>query len=77
MLKFKYSLNFFNFQQIKLHGKILQNANECVQFMRSKCNKYHVAYPFARKHVNKFFGEVKVGDVERSKVWGCGTLNGS
>lgn len=63
--------------QIKPHGQKLQNVNECVQFLKSKCNKYHVAYPSTRKHVNKFFWEVKVGDVDKSKGWECGTLNGS
>ncbi len=66
-------------EQIKTNGQKLQNASECVQFLVSEFNKYHVAYAyaFAKKQANKLFWEIKVGDVDRSKGWECETLNGN
>jgi len=48
-----------------------------VQFLRAKSNKQHDAHVIVRRNVNKWFWEVKVGDVDRSKSWEYENLIGS
>jgi hypothetical protein len=44
--------------------------------MKSKANKYHATYPNVRQHINKFFREVMLGDVDRTRPWDCSTMKG-
>ncbi len=43
-------------------------------FLKSKTNKYHATHPNVQQHINKFFHEVKVGDIDRSKNFECETM---
>jgi hypothetical protein len=42
-----------------------------VAFLKFEANKYHAAHPSAQQHINKFFHEVKVGDINRNKSFEC------
>jgi len=64
-------------KQIKPRGKKIQNAAEVVAFLKSKAKVYHVAHPNARQHINKFFHEVDVGNIDRNKKFECETMKGS
>jgi hypothetical protein len=46
-------------------------------FLKFETNKYHVAHPNAQQHINKFFHEVKVADIDRSKSFECETMKGN
>lgn len=49
---------------MKPRGQKIQNVAKIVAFLKAESNKYHVAHPRARCHVNKYFHLVKVGDVD-------------
>jgi len=51
-------------EQLKPRGQKIQNVAKIVAFLKAESNKYHVAHPRARCHVNKYFHLVKVGDVD-------------
>jgi hypothetical protein len=55
----------------------LQNTSEVVYFLKEKCNKFHASYACVKAHVNNFFHEVKVGDVDQYWEFGCGTIKGN
>ncbi len=46
-------------------------------FLKFKANKYHVAHPNVRQHINKFFHELRVGDIDKSKNFECEIVKGS
>jgi hypothetical protein len=46
-------------------------------FSKENCNKFHASYARVKAHVNIFFHEVKVGDVDQSWEFGCGTIKDS
>jgi hypothetical protein len=56
-------------EQIKPQGKKLQNAIEIVVQLQAKVNKFHAITPSSRRHINKYFHLVKVGDVDMSKPY--------
>jgi hypothetical protein len=64
-------------KQIKPKGRKIQNVVEVVAFLKFEANKYHVAHLNVRQHINKFFHEVKVGDINRNKSFECETAKGS
>jgi hypothetical protein len=39
--------------------------------MRFEANTYHAAHQKARQHINKFFHEIKVGNIDRTKQLEC------
>ncbi len=45
--------------------------------MEIKSNKYHVAHPKTKNHINKYFHLVKFGDVDWFKTFECETMKGS
>jgi hypothetical protein len=47
----------------------MQDTSEVVQFLKAKWNKHDFAYATIKRYVNKWFWEVKVGDMDRSKSW--------
>lgn len=64
-------------EQIKPQGKKLQNAAKVVAHLQAEVNKFHVATPSTRKHINKYFHLVKMGDVDRLKPFNCQTIHKS
>jgi hypothetical protein len=64
-------------KHIKLKGNKIQNVAEVVAFLKFEVNKYHVAHPNAQQHINKFFYEVKIGDIDRNKSFEYETMKGS
>jgi hypothetical protein len=44
----------------------IQNVVEMVVYLKVKSNKYHAASSKVERHINKYFHEMKVGDVDRS-----------
>jgi hypothetical protein len=57
-------------------GNKIQNAIEVVAYLKFEANKYHVAHLNALRHINNFFHEVKVGDIDR-RTYECETVKGS
>jgi Mlc titration factor MtfA (ptsG expression regulator) len=55
-------------EQIKPRGRKIQNDIEVVAFLKSKTNKYDATHPNVQQHINKFFHEVKVGDMIGTKA---------
>ncbi len=55
----------------------IQNAIEVVAVLKVESNKYHVAHPRTRHHVNKYFHLVKAGDVDQLKNFEYETVKGS
>jgi len=45
--------------------------------LKLEANKHHATHANARRQINKFFWNVKVGDVDRSKPFNCETIYGS
>jgi hypothetical protein len=64
-------------EKIKSMSRKIQNVVEVVAFLKSKANKYHVAHLNVGQHINKFFHEVKVGNIDRNKSFECETMKGS
>jgi hypothetical protein len=64
-------------EQIELGGRKIKNVANVVAYLQVESNKYHVASSNVKKHTNKFFHEVKVGDVNRSRPCECETMHGS
>jgi hypothetical protein len=64
-------------EQIKPQGQKLQNAKEICKFLIVEINKYHVAHPKARREINKFFWNVNIGEVDKSKSFDCETVCGN
>jgi hypothetical protein len=64
-------------KHLKPNGMKIQNAHEVVSYLRVKSNKYHASHPCVRRVVNKYFWEVKEGDIDRTKVHDCATVKGS
>ncbi len=58
-------------EQIKPQGKKLQNAIEIVLHLQAKANKFHATAPSSRRHINKYFHLVKVGNMDMSKPYDC------
>jgi hypothetical protein len=48
-----------------------------VAYLKVESNKYHDASSKVRRHINKYFHEVKVGDVDRSNPFESETMHGS
>jgi hypothetical protein len=55
----------------------IQNVVEMVAYLKIESNKYHVASSKVKRHINKYFHEVKVGDVDRSDPFESETMHGS
>jgi hypothetical protein len=64
-------------EQLKPKGQKIQNVTEFVAFLKVESNKYHVTHLRAKQHMNKYFHEVKVSDVNRSRPFDCEIVKGS
>lgn len=42
-----------------------------VTYVRLEASKYHVVHPKAKQHINKFYHEIKVGNIDRSRHLDC------
>ncbi len=47
-----------------------------VAYLKFEANKYHVAHLNVLQHINNFFHEVKVGDIDR-RTYECETMKGN
>jgi hypothetical protein len=65
--------NFIN-KKIKPRGTKIQNATKVATYLKSEANKIHAAHPHAWQHINKFFYEMKVGDIDKNKTYECETV---
>lgn len=63
-------------EQIKHARQKIQNDVEVVAYIKVESNNYHV-FSKVRHHINEYFHEVKVGDVDRSKPFECEIVHGS
>jgi hypothetical protein len=52
----------------------IQNVVKVVAYLKFEANKFHVSHPHVRQHINKFFHEVKVEDINRSRTYECETM---
>jgi len=64
-------------EQLKPMGQKIQNVAKFVAFLKVESNKYHVTHFKANQHMNKYFHEVKVSDVNRSRPFDCELGKGS
>jgi hypothetical protein len=64
-------------ENFKPMGREIQNVAKVVAFLIFEANKYHATYPNVRQHINKFFHEVKVGDIDKTRPWDCFTMKGN
>jgi hypothetical protein len=64
-------------EQLKVHGRCIQNAEQMVSFLREESNKQHHGPPSSRMFTNKFFWEIKEGDISRVQDLQCETVPGS
>jgi hypothetical protein len=64
-------------EQIKPQGKKLQIAIKIVVHLQAKTNQFHATTPSSRRHINKDFHLVKLGDVDRSKPYDCQIMHKS
>jgi hypothetical protein len=61
-------------EQIKPKGRKIQNVAKVMAFLKFEVNKYHAAHMNTQ---NKFFHEVRVRDIDRSKSFECETVKGN
>jgi hypothetical protein len=61
----------------KLSGRNFQNLVEVIAFLKFKAIKYPIVYPNVRQQINKFFHEITLGDVDRTRPWACSTMKGN
>jgi hypothetical protein len=64
-------------EQMKPHGLKLQNSAEVVAFLRAETNKFYSGNSAARRHIKKHFWDIKIGDIDRSRLFNCATIAGS
>jgi hypothetical protein len=48
-----------------------------VAYLKAKSNKYHVASSKVGQHINKYFHEMKVGDMDKSSPFEYEIMHGS
>ena len=61
-------------EQLKPHGRSIQNAEQMVSFLREESSRHHSGPPSARKQTNKFFWEIKEGAIFRGSDMQCKTV---
>jgi hypothetical protein len=64
-------------EQLKPKGQKIQSVAEFVAFLKVESNNYHVTHLRAKQHMNKYFREVKVSDVDRSRPFDYEIVKGS
>ena len=64
-------------EQIKPHGRQLQNAAQVVRFLQEESNKFHARRVGERRRTTKFFWEIKEGDINRVDRLEAETIPGS
>jgi len=64
-------------EQIKPTGLKIQNVAKMVAYLKAKSNKYHVASSKVKWHINKYFHEMKVEDVDKSSPFEFEIVHGS
>jgi hypothetical protein len=64
-------------EQLKPNEMKIQNAHGAIIFFRAESNKFHAFHLTARYVVNKYFWEVKEGDIDKTRAFECSIIKGS
>jgi hypothetical protein len=55
----------------------IQNVAKVVAYLKFEANKFHVAHPHIQQRINKFFYEMRMGNIDRSRNYECEIIKGS
>ncbi len=64
-------------EQIKPIGLKIQNVAKMVAYLKIESKEYHATSSKVGQHINKYFHEMKVGDVDRSSPFEYEIVHGS
>jgi hypothetical protein len=64
-------------EQMKPNRRKIQIVVDVVAYLKASTNKYHYVHPNVKLHVNNFSHEIKVGDINMTRLLECSTMKGN
>lgn len=60
-----------------MNAEKLDNVSDIIKFLKKEVNKEYVTHPGVKMHINKYFWEVQIGDLDQSWTMNYDTLLGT